>query len=256
MIRRAKRYWAALAVCAGLTATLPSAAAQGSEDEEEELHFMVDGAFTWMGTWGNDVPVGETITIDEDFDLDTGTSIFEESVNGLVAKMRTHGMPWIQVRFDKEKWGIAAELWTLDTDGSAATEDDVFDAFRYHDLADTVEDLTLDLRATNELSVWSARVMFLREVSKSLTLGVGLQTGKLDNRRHEVLNLFEPNFLFVSFSGNVDTKSKTVGTLVGPSFDVRGSATLGRRAAVNFTAAQSVLFATFENETMAIHHCG
>ncbi len=199
-----------------------------------------------MGTWGNDIPVAETISIDRQFDADSVA--FDERINRLVAEMRRKGVPWIQFAFEHDKWGISAEFWTLDTSGSAQTGDEPFEGFRYHDLADTLEDTELDVRAENKLSVWAARVLLLRKLSKPLTLGVGLHTAELDNRRNETLNLATAP-LFFPLEAVLETDSKSSGTLVGPSVALRGSGKIGGRATVRFTAAQSILFASFEDQS-------
>jgi hypothetical protein len=226
--------------------TLPSAKAQESSTDETTTRFTIDGAFTWMGTWGNDVFVGETITIDQRFDRESGMRIIEEDASALVTEMLNKGMPWAQIGLERGKWGMAVEFWTLETEGSTATGAEPFEAFRYHDVGNVVEEWELDLRAENELSAWAMRVVLLRALSKSLTLGVGLHTGKLENRRNETLEFVRP--LFDHETAIVETESKSIGTLVGPSVDLRGSAKIGGRTRVRFTAAQSVLFATFENQ--------
>lgn len=243
------RMWTALTVITALATAVPGAKAQESSTEEQESSFTVDGAFTWMGTWGNDVSVGETITIDEQFDFESDTSISDENARALVTEMQNRGVPWTQVGFVHGNWGVSAEFWTLDTKGSTGTGDEPFEAFRYHDLTATLEDVSLDIRAENALSVWAVRVMLLRALSESITVGMGLHTGRLENRRNETLALAGPAIFFFSVSGNLETKSNMIGTLVGPSVDLRASATIGGRTRVRFTAGQSVLFARFENET-------
>jgi hypothetical protein len=252
-----KRIFAALAVSAAMAMTVSLATAQESSDTEETSRFTIDGAFTWMGTWGNDVFVAETVKIEERFDRESGTDIADEIAKPFVTEMKKTGVPWTQIGFEHGKWGISAEFWTLGTDGSIETGDDPMDAFRYHDLADTVEDFELDLRAANDLSAWTVRVALTRALSKSLTLGVGLHAGELENRRNEALEVVEqfayPFFDPVSIHemrAVLETESKSTGTLVGPSVDLRGSAKLGGKTRVRFLAAQSILFSTFDNETV------
>jgi hypothetical protein len=243
-----RAFLAAVVPFVAAAAVAPTARAEESSADEKTSRFTFDGAFTWMGTWGNDVPVAETITVDERFDPATGRVTFDENIDRLVTQMRNENVPWAQFGFERGKWGISAELWTLDTGGTTGTGDEPFEAFRYHELLDTYERWTLNLQAENELSVLAARVLLLRALSKSLTLGVGVQAAELENRRKETLDLSERFFFLARREAVVETDSDTSGVLVGPSVDLRGSARIGERVRVRFTGAQSVLFATFEQQ--------
>jgi hypothetical protein len=237
-----KRICIALVYGAAMMMTVLLASAQENSDVDKKSRFTIDGAFTLMGTWGNDVLVADTITIDERFDLESGKIISEKNAKPLVTEMNNTGVPWAQISFEHGKWGISAELWTLATDGSTETGDDPFDALRYQDA--TVDSFELDLRVTNNLSAWAVRVALTRALSNTLTLGLGLHAGELENRRSEALDLVARSLRAV-----METESKSTGTLVGPSVDLRGSARLGGKTRVSFLAAQSILFSTFDNET-------
>jgi hypothetical protein len=226
----------------------PTARAQESSTDEKTSRFTFDGAFSWMGTWGHDVPVAETITVDEGFEPATGRVTMDENINRLIAEMRNENVPWAQFGFERGKWGISAEFWMLDTSGTTGTGDDPFEAFRYHEFLDTDVEAALDVTAEDQLSVWAARVLLLRALSKSLTLGVGFHAAELENRRKETLELSEISDFLPQAGAVVVMDSNNSGVLVGPSVDVRGSAKIGERVRVRFTGAQSVLFATLEQQ--------
>jgi hypothetical protein len=137
------------------------------------------------------------------------------------------------------------EFWTIDADGSTETGDEPFDAFRLQDYVESVEPFELDLRAANNLSAWTVRVALTRALSNTLILGVGLCAGEFENRQNEELDLFSQPLRAV-----LETESKSTGTLVGPSVDLRGSASLGRKTRVRFLAAQSILLSTLDNEAV------
>jgi hypothetical protein len=232
-------------------------AAQPADEEDDGGKLVIDLAYGWTATRGNDVQVGNRTSVSPRglFDEDT---TFEP----LITKMENEFMPFARVGYEGRTWGLQGELWMLETRGSLVGSFDntegardelvhMWEAWFGEDNDRTRYD------ARNDLSLYSIRVDLTRALARNVLLTVGAHVAKVENQRVENVQIEDritfPDFFFVRGSSmtverTAEGRSRVRGWLIGPSVGLRGTGFTGSLVEVGYAFAQSLLFTDLDHE--------
>lgn len=223
------------------------AAEPWSEEKEDKDRWSFEVFYGWTTIRGNDHWFGDVLTYEE-----IEPCCFDANLEPLITEMGSDFVPLIRGGYRSNRWGVTAEFWTLDTEGSADGVVRSPSGFENGLVVwDNFYEATPELsyRATNSLSLWTGRVALTRVLTPSLNLGVGVQFGKFDNPRSEyVLEEIESDDspFPLTFEATYRNEDSFHGFFIGPSIALDGNVMVDSRARVSFVVAQSLLFADAE----------
>jgi hypothetical protein len=174
-----------VAIAVVLAPMIAAAGEQPSEEEHEAEGFTIDIAFGWTTTWGNNVHIGNRVTVGP------FTHLFDEgsSLEPVRTRMDDTWMPLVRMGYRGEEWGVSGNLWRVSTggstDGSFVTREERPEIVRIWSewRGDFGRETTYTAR--NDLSLTSGRIDLTHGLTGDVVLSLGLQIATFENERVE-----------------------------------------------------------------------